>query len=147
MKEKANMKIINFLNSFLGFFKVLNENSQLNIIKSINKDHDRKILLEIGPINHENSANISPYSLLKNKVFIKQFNSSDIKLIKAILIADGDVFITAKNYEKNEEIFTLESALDGKIWKITKEGIKINKDVYSRLNKKYFRHELVIRND
>lgn len=144
MKEKANMKIINFLNSFLGFFKVLNENSQLNIIKSINKDHDRKILLEIGPINHENSANISPYSLLKNKVFIKQFNSSDIKLIKAILIADGDVFITAKNYEKNEEIFTLESALDGKIWKITKEGIKINKDVYSRLNKKYFRHELVI---
>jgi len=138
------MKIINFLNSFLGFFKVLNENSQLNIIKSINKDHDRKILLEIGPINHENSANISPYSLLKNKVFIKQFNSSDIKLIKAILIADGDVFITAKNYEKNEEIFTLESALDGKIWKITKEGIKINKDVYSRLNKKYFRHELVI---
>lgn len=144
MKGKAKMRIIKFLNGLLGFFKIINENSQLNIIKSINKDNDGKILLEVGPINHENSINISPYLLIKNKVFIKQFNPSDVKLIKAFLMADGDVFITSKHYENNQEIFTLESALDAATWKITKEKIKMNKDIYSRLNKQYFKHELAI---
>lgn len=144
MKGKSKMKMINFLNSFLVFFKIINENSQLNIIKGVSKDHNGKILLDVGPINHENSVSVSPYSLIKNKVFTKQFNPSDVKLIKAFLMADGDVFITSKHYENNQEIFGLESALDEKTWKITKEEIEVNKDLYSRLNKQYFKHELSI---
>lgn len=136
------MKIGNLLNVFSGFFIIMNENSQLNIIKGINKNLDGKTLLTVGPINSDNSFDMTPYQIIKNGVFIKQFNKADIKLIKSLLISEGDIFITSKKYLDTDEVLTLESILDRQTWALTREELEKNKDILSRLNNKYFSHDL-----
>lgn len=130
-------KVIKFFNMFSGFFKIINENMQLNIIKSIYKDANGFTLIEIGPVNQASSTVIDPYSLWSKKIFKRQLRKSDIRIIKAIIIAEGDVFFTSKNYNENGEIMVLESVLDRTRWETTKSDLMKNHEILSRLNKKY----------
>lgn len=136
------MKIKNFLNIFFGFFVIVNENSQFNVIKGINKNSNGNISLSVGPVNEDVCFEMSPYQVIKHNIFIKQFSKTDVKLIKSLLISEGDIFITAKKYHCDSEVLTLESPLDHKSWEMTKEELIKNKDIFSRLNAKYFSRQL-----
>ncbi len=128
---------LKFFSIFSGFFKIINENSQLSIIKSIYKDISGFTLIEIGPVNQETSTVLDPYALWSKKIFKSQLRKSDIRIIKAIIISEGDVFITSKNYSEDGEVMVLESVLDKTRWEMTKSDVIENQEVLSRLNKKY----------
>lgn len=132
------MRIRKIIDIFSSFFVIVNENSQLNVVKGINKKDVGESSLLVGPVNDDSTFELSPSQILKNPIFVKQFCKSDIKLIKSLLMSEGDVFVTGKNYINHREVFSLQSLVNKDEWEMTKEELSQDKSVLSRLNIKYF---------
>lgn len=127
----------NFINLLLTFFKVIDENKKLTIIQSIQKNAGGLMKITISPINSTGDYDIYPHEILQNNLMKKQFRTADLKVLEVILITEGDIFIEAKEYSSNEEIYYLKSKVDHNQWKLTKKQFLENKNICNRLNKRY----------
>lgn len=132
------MRLRKIIDIFSSFFVIVNENSQLNVVKGINKKDVGESSLLVGPVNDDSTFELTPAQIIKNPIFVKQFCKSDIKLIKSLLMSEGDVFVTGKNYINHREVFSLQSLVNKDEWEMTKEELSQDKSVLSRLNIKYF---------
>lgn len=122
----------------ISFFKLIEENHQVSVIDGIKKDENGLSTVSISPIFSHKSICMSARQAIENKIVRDQLRKSDIDLIKGILISEGDVFIASKVYRGNQEIYTLASPVTNEQWNIESEELKNNKDLLSRLNKRYF---------
>lgn len=126
--------IFNFITSCV---KIIEEQSQVNTIASIDRNENGFVVFEIMPLNGENSCKLTAVDILKSKALSGQLRKTDIKLIKAVAYAEGDLFIKEKDYEEENEIFHLYSILTGEEDRVTREQLLSDKDVINGLNKVY----------
>lgn len=130
------------------YFKFVEEHTQLNTINSIAKDNSGEIVIEISPLGSNNiiSMKISDFFVCKN--FTYYLSKKDHELVKLLLLCEGDVFVESRIFESKshnaEEILSLSSLLTDEKWTITKEELLKNNELLSRLNKKYFKQDLLL---
>lgn len=133
------------LGLFVNFYKIVEENTKLNIIRLVGKDQDGNTKVFISPIGAKENCQIYPNQII-NKSFIKdQFRPSDIKILESIIITEGDIFIDSKKYQGDEELYILKSILNHEEWLFTEKEIKENKEILNRLNTRYFKKQLNIK--
>ena len=127
-----------FLGLFVNFFKIVEENRQVNVIRSISKDKEGYTVVFLSPITSEDSCQMYPFEII-NQDFIKdQLRKSDIKILQSIITTEGDIHIGSKEYRGEKEVYTLRSVLSDEVWILTESELTNNKDVFNRLNKRYF---------
>ena len=133
---------LKFIGLFTMTFEVFEENHQINLIQSIGKDSNGFSTVEVKPIGADHSFILFPYQIMNQNLIKKQFLPTDIKLIKALLIAEGDIFIESKEYHGNDEIYFLQSVLDQEKWTLTRTQIETQKNIFNRINKRFFNTSL-----
>lgn len=133
-----NKIIDNFLNLFVSFFKIMEENKQITIVRSFDLDNNGLVKSNISPLGSEIIYSLYPYQIVQNIIMKSQFRSFDIKLLESVIFAEGDIFIHSKDYYQEDEVFTLQSVITKETWRATKQQILDNKELYLRLNKRYF---------
>lgn len=129
---------------FSNFFKLIEENKQINIVRAIIKDDEGNTIIEFSPIGTNEKSKMSPYQFIKNPIIKKQFRLPDVKIIESILIAEGDIFFLSKDFNSDQELYNLKSYLSNEEWCMKIEDIMRNKNIFARLNKKYFDKNLNI---
>lgn len=132
------------LNFFVSFFKIIEENSQINIVRSIEKNLNGEVMVNVSGLNSNNKCKMYPDQILRNMSIKNQFRSVDIKILESIVITEGDIFIESKEYYNNVELYILKSILYNQTWSLTANEIKNNLEIYYRINKRFLRKELDI---
>lgn len=133
-----------YLDLFLNTFRLIEENKQTNTVQSIGKDKDGYTTIDVTPIGSNTAYQFYPHAIMEQPMLRKQMRSTDVRLIKSTLIAEGDIFIESKEYRENDEFFILQSKLDGEKWILTRDQLNANKDVLNRINKRFFSKDLFI---
>lgn len=131
-----------FLGFFTKFFKMFEENKQINFIQSIGKCVDGYATVEVMPIGANQVCTLFPHQIMDQPLIKKQLVPTDVKLVKSLLIAEGDIFIEAKEYRDNDEFYFLRSLLDQEKWTLTRDQIEKQIDILQRINKRFFRFVL-----
>ena len=123
----------NFFRKTYIFFKLVEENIQLNIIKYLKKDQ-KTVLIGIGSTNSDDVLELSAVDIIKNAPIFKSLAKNDQKLVKAILLAEGDIVLISKNFNQKQELLLLRSLLSGEEWNITQGALATNNEIKDRLN-------------
>lgn len=131
-----------FIGLFTVIFKIVEEHKHINTICSIGKNTDGYTIIEVMPIGAAQACMLFPHQIIDQALIKKQFTQADIKLIKGILITEGDIFIESKEYRGNDELYFLRSLLDQEKWMLTSEQINAQKQIFNRINKRFFANEL-----
>jgi hypothetical protein len=137
------IKMMSLINKILGFFKLIEENQQIYLVKSLEKSEQGNTSICMGTLSNNNDHKFNCLDILNNITLKKQINSYDLKLIETIAMTEGDIIIESKSYENNE-IYYLRSVVSGETWQITKKQLEQNKMLLHRLNQQYFKHHLSI---
>jgi hypothetical protein len=131
-----------FLSLFGNFFKLIEENTQINIIKSLDKDNRGLTVAKISTLSSQSISELYPHYILSNNIIRSQFSDYDIQLLKAIAMAEGDFFIIAKEYVADKEIYILKSCLDKEIYKFEHHDLIENKKIFKRINKRFLTNNI-----
>lgn len=140
------MKIISCITQYLGsFFRIIEESSQINIISSIIKNDAGNTIFEIGSLSHDQHFKLGALDILKTPTIYSQLTKGDLKIVKAVAYCEGDILVDSKDYQASgEEVFHLKSVISEEQWQLSKKQLLENKDVFNRLNKKYFHVEFTL---
>lgn len=134
------LKIISkILSPFSIFFRLIEDENEINVIKGIEKDRDGNSLVIVSPIGKDKHYSFYPHKILGSPQLRELFLAQDLKLIKAILITEGDIFITHKEFKSNHEIYSLTSHLDNSRWELSREDIFKNNELMLRINRRFSR--------
>lgn len=138
---KLFKKVTHFIT---GYFKLIEEHSQLSTIRSIKSDNGA-ILIKITPIYSEQGAYFTPEELLTKSCLTTTLNAKDILIIKALVLSRGDIFIESKSFgNQSEETLNLASILTQERWSLTQRELEADASLFSRLNIKFLKKELSI---
>jgi len=128
----------NLVSLFTKTFLILEEHKQATFIQSIGLDDNGYTIIDATPVGSDQACTFFPHQILSTPCIAKQFIPADIKLIKGMLTAEGDIFIDAKEYSNNDEIYSLRSLLNDEKWQLTREQIETQKQIFNRVNKRFF---------
>lgn len=134
---KIIYKII--IDVFISFFRVINENTQINILNSISKDNDGKTILFVSPLTSPDSYPIYPHQILVNDCLRNQFRKSDLKIIESLVISEGDIFFVEKEYDHKSIYISLKSIITNEMWNITEDQLINNSQLLNRLNIRFLK--------
>ena len=135
-----------FLDMFLIFFKIINENIQVNILNSISKDKEGNTIISISPLTSNKTYQLYPHQIINNPFLKYQFRKQDIKIVESLVISEGDIFITEREYKDENSYVTLQSIINMEKWKVTESEILMNQELLMRINKRFFKQELTLKN-
>lgn|SRR3990167_600313 len=127
-----------FIELFTKSFQIFEESNQINQIKSVGKNENGYTTIEVKPVGTKNSYLLFPHQIMSQELLKKQFLPEDIKLTKTLLIAEGDIFVESKEYTRNNELYFLKSLLNQEKWILTRSEIKEQKNIYCRINIRFF---------
>ncbi len=120
-------------------FKVVDENIQTNLVQDLSKNAQGETVFEVVPLYKQTKMELTAQEILSNNLFISFLNKRDLKLVKAIFYAEGDILIRSKRFDENNKVtLSLESLLTKEVWLISPEELVANKAVFSRINRKHF---------
>jgi hypothetical protein len=141
-------KLMKYLNKLTSFFKLIEEHSQENIACGIIKNDTGELFLKIMPrgSNETTSVKISDFFVYNHyRSFLRK---KEQRLIELLILCEGDIFLESKSFGNNKqggsEILNLTSVISKEKWSVTREELLQNNSLLTRLNKKYFTHELTI---
>lgn len=127
---------------FTKTFQVLEENKQTSFIQAIGKDNDGYTTVDVIPVGGDQACTFFPHQVLSTPGIANQFMPTDIKLLKGIITAEGDIFIEAKEYCDNDVSYILRSLLNNETWQLTRKEIETEKQILNRINKRFFSYLL-----
>lgn len=119
---------------FISFFRIIEENQHINYITSIGKENNGLTVVFAKPLTSEGAIKLYPHMILSENYLKSQFRQSDIKLLEAIIVTEGDIFVDEVSYEENSDQIHLRSILSGEKWHCLTDEIKSNKDLANRIN-------------
>ena len=122
---------------FLTPFQLAAEYRQTHLIRSIGKDNNGYAIVDVITVGSNHACELYPHDIMEKSFLRSQFRTSDINVIKAALIAEGDIFIESKEYCENKELFFLQSKLDKEKWMLTDEQLSVQKTIINRINKRF----------
>lgn len=126
-----------FINLFVKPLQLFEERHQTNLIHSIGKDKNGYAVVDVTPIGSNRVCQVYPHHVMEKPFLKNQFRQSDINVIKAALIAEGDIFIQSKEYRGDAEFYFLESKLNQEKWMLTKEQLNAHTKILHRINKRF----------
>jgi|GEM_PF-3800976 len=134
------------INIFVSFFKVINENSQINILRSVGKDNEGNTILFISPLTSPESYPIYPHQIINNHYLKSQFRKFDIKIIESLVVSEGDIFIVERKYNEDNSYIKLQSIISMETWSLPEENIINDIHLFNRINKRFFTRNMVLKN-
>jgi hypothetical protein len=123
-----------FLNLFLNFFKVIEENQQLNIIRHIGKNDRGETIVLLSPISSNNTHQMFPHDIITQPLLKNQLRKPDIKLLEAVITCEGDIFFESIEYEDEREFLHLRSVLTNEHWRLCNNELLETPDIFNRIN-------------
>jgi hypothetical protein len=133
-----------FLSLFLKPFQLAEEYRQTNLIRSIGKDKNGYAVIDVITVGSRRACELYPHQIMEKPFLRNQFRATDINVIKAALIAEGDIFIESKEYRENTEIFFLRSKVDEGEWMMTGEQLGSDKAIFHRINKRFLSQDICV---
>lgn len=131
-------KIRGLIQHFLSFFKIIEENTQLNVITSVSRNKSGMLTFAIGPLTNDHSIDLTCIEILDQKSIKKQLHERDLRLVNLAAMGEGDIIVDSKEYNNDQEQYYLRSVLTNEKWRVTISELESNSEILGRLNKKYF---------
>lgn len=126
-----------FKSGIWSLFKLIEEIDTINILTTISTDARGMVQAHLSPMHSDQVSKLYPHKILANKLYTGFLSEKDIRLVKSLMLAEGDIFLLDIEYLNDKKTYHLTSHLTKESWHLTKDEINTNHAILSRMNKRF----------